>query len=630
MNLFSYAKGRQNVHGHLIEILQVGLEKAGCPTGGVDGVFGAGTETAVRRWQALNNKDDTGVVDTQMWEQLTGLAPPSAFDLCLQLTAAFEGHGFQKAAGNYDGAAITWGIIGFTLDSGSLCEVLKSVHADRELQAKARSIFTTAKWQQLIDLCNLPSGGSNKPIRHQKMQDFANGISIGTSKARLRADWDTAFSRLGALAGVRDIQMDVARSMYWDRAVGYARDLLAHDMMDMSILFDTTVNNGSVAGERREMMERTRAPSGQPRRVHWANAIADASKKRWRENVRTRRMTIATGEGTVHGGHYMLSQWGIIPEPIEMGANGDIVIPGAQSFAPTVGSSIIDSVSDWLGGVVGGRLGTAAPAVVPSIDFMEEIPVPQGFNAGLRQAGNSKMISYFGMPRGDFSQACREPNNAPFRELCRFGGSLPGLGKIWWGLDAAFDNAADALVALERRNPMLFKELGSAGMGCCRHVRGSSSAISNHSWGSAIDFTIGGSIDPYNNGLIRRGMIDVIEVFNEFGWYSGAYFRREDSMHLELSVNLLEKWAAGGLIPKPSTGGASGHATLQMGDRGDAVRALQRMLNQTGATLVVDGAFGPSTFNVLKAFQMRVGLTADGIYGRKSAAALKATVTEDA
>lgn len=39
---------------------------------------------------------------------------PAALDRSLQVTAAFEGHGFGMLQGNWDGAWLTWGIIGFT------------------------------------------------------------------------------------------------------------------------------------------------------------------------------------------------------------------------------------------------------------------------------------------------------------------------------------------------------------------------------------------------------------------------------------------------------------------------------------------------------------------------------------
>ena len=39
-----------------------------------------------------------------------------------------------------------------------------------------------------------------------------------------------------------------------------------------------------------------------------ANRRAEASRPRWIEDVRTRKLTIATGRGTVHGMHYELDQ----------------------------------------------------------------------------------------------------------------------------------------------------------------------------------------------------------------------------------------------------------------------------------------------------------------------------------
>lgn len=56
-------------------------------------------------------------------------------------------------------------------------------------------------------------------------------------------------------------------------------------------------------------------------------------------------------------------------------------------------------------------------------------------------------------------------------------------------------------------------------------------------------------------------------------------------------------------------------ATLDQGDTGQAVRALQRLLNKFGYNLNVDAAFGPATHSAAAAFQAAYGLTADGIVG---------------
>ncbi len=65
--------------------------------------------------------------------------------------------------------------------------------------------------------------------------------------------------------------------------------------------------------------------------------------------------------------------------------------------------------------------------------------------------------------------------------------------------------------------------------------------------------------------------------------------------------------------PSVSAGGAATAATevtLRKGDRGRAVRRLQRKLG-----LSADGVFGPQTDRAVRRFQRRNGLTADGIVG---------------
>ena len=61
---------------------------------------------------------------------------------------------------------------------------------------------------------------------------------------------------------------------------------------------------------------------------------------------------------------------------------------------------------------------------------------------------------------------------------------------------------------------------------------------------------------------------------------------------------------------------------VRRGDRGEAVRDMQRMLTAAGHPLPADGVFGPRTEAALRAFQSRHGLAIDGIYGPASRAAL--------
>ncbi len=46
----------------------------------------------------------------------------------------------------------------------------------------------------------------------------------------------------------------------------------------------------------------------------------------------------------------------------------------------------------------------------------------------------------------------------------------------------------------------------------------------------------------------RRGFSTLAEYFNDEGWYWGAAYNREDSMHFEVGEETLRRWRAEGRI----------------------------------------------------------------------------------
>jgi murein L,D-transpeptidase YcbB/YkuD len=60
----------------------------------------------------------------------------------------------------------------------------------------------------------------------------------------------------------------------------------------------------------------------------------------------------------------------------------------------------------------------------------------------------------------------------------------------------------------------------------------------------------------------------------------------------------------------------------QKGSTGETVRTVQYLLNAQGATLSVDGIFGPLTEAAVSAFQSAHGLVADGVVGDRTWPAL--------
>lgn len=88
-------------------------------------------------------------------------------------------------------------------------------------------------------------------------------------------------------------------------------------------------------------------------------------------------------------------------------------------------------------------------------------------------------------------------------------------------------------------------------------------------------------------------------------------------------------WAALDASVEAGNGSSSARDTLRKGDKGEAVKALQRALVGLGYDLLkygADGDFGDETLAAVKKFQRNHGLSADGIVGPKTWAALDAAM----
>lgn len=120
------------------------------------------------------------------------------------------------------------------------------------------------------------------------------------------------------------------------------------------------------------------------------------------------------------------------------------------------------------------------------------------------------------------------------------------------GHNLAVIHLRETLVAVHDRKPVLYNALGSAGMLAVRmvRIRGRSLAghPSNHSLGLAIDFTLSGKLDVQGDRKVMRGLVDLYAIFKTFGWFWGAEFGTEDSMHFEIGSAVVRGWIKAGLF----------------------------------------------------------------------------------
>ena len=285
----------QGAHGAPVKKIQKGLGFVG---DAIDGGFGPRTKTAVGAFQKTHGLPQTGAVDTDTWGAITQLLVPAIDERALALTATFEGHGFDLAQGNFDGAGITFGIIGFTLKFKGLGNIVREVQATRPDLVKLAFGDLTPQLLRLIDL----------PFA--KQLPFADSISIPPSKARLAEPWRTCFRVFGLMPEVQDAQLKHVREDYFEPALATAKKLRLKTELGIALAFDIHVQNGPKTAVVNSLVRR-RFASERDLRVALANAVADSANPAFKEDVRSRKLTIAQGNGKVHGADFVLKNWGL-------------------------------------------------------------------------------------------------------------------------------------------------------------------------------------------------------------------------------------------------------------------------------------------------------------------------------
>ena len=170
------------------------------------------------------------------------------------------------------------------------------------------------------------------------------------------------------------------------------------------------------------------------------------------------------------------------------------------------------------------------------------VPRPDAhtMNPGLVAVSSSYMVQSLGQPRHSYSQDCQPLTNEKLKKhiVSKSVGPFRATG-----LDLAVESLAAVMEDIRKEQPAVYAALGTAGMLCCRNIRGSTTGISNHSWGTAIDLTLNGVLDRRGDSKVQVGLTLIAPIFNRHGWYWGAAFRTEDAMHFEASRSLVSQWA---------------------------------------------------------------------------------------
>lgn len=160
-------------------------------------------------------------------------------------------------------------------------------------------------------------------------------------------------------------------------------------------------------------------------------------------------------------------------------------------------------------------------------------------NQGVRIATPSYLESVFGKPREVLSSRCEPMTNERLKDKLVIEQVGPVRVQM---LRPAVESLRRVFSRIEGTDPDLYERINTAGSLCVRHIRGAPGRTSTHAFGLSIDLNIDGSLDTLGDGRTQLGLTILADFFRNEGWYWGAGFGREDSMHFEVSRDLVEKW----------------------------------------------------------------------------------------
>jgi hypothetical protein len=292
-------------------------------TGPADGVFGGGTDSAVRAFQQSKQLTIDGKVGPGTWSSLfNGAAVPvpalttQPLDhQCLALTGGFETNQpppdcFAGLSGDFDGQGMSFGVLQWNLGQGTLQPLLAQMnqnHPDILGQvfgpnyAALAAMLGETRDEQLAWARSIQD-----PIRHALFEP-----------------WQGLFKTLGRQQVFQDIEAQSAAGIF-QQALTLCNEYGLTSQRAAALMFDIKVQTGGIKSWVKpqilsdfEQLDQAGQQAGDvPPEVARLRIIATraaaSANPQWVADVQNRKLTIANGGGTVHGNHYDLeAQYGI-------------------------------------------------------------------------------------------------------------------------------------------------------------------------------------------------------------------------------------------------------------------------------------------------------------------------------
>ncbi|HXG22134.1 MAG TPA: hypothetical protein VNN62_24020 [Methylomirabilota bacterium] len=236
----------------------------------------------------------------------------------MRLVIAFE-HGesttdeaFGTVAGDFDGQGLSFGLLQWNLGRCTLQPLLRAF----QRTDPARFARSLEGGTEVIEtLMAAPCEEAPRLARRLLLDE----------EGRVPDPWVERFRSLGRERVFQAIQLSSLRPSIRE-ASRLAQALGLHSERAVALCFDIVIQNGGIPRSvraqylhdvRKATRELGRAPTEVERMLILANRQAEAAKPQWIKTVRTRKVTIACGEGRVNGLHYRLDALGITLRPYQ-------------------------------------------------------------------------------------------------------------------------------------------------------------------------------------------------------------------------------------------------------------------------------------------------------------------------
>lgn len=251
----------------------------------------------------------------------------------------------------------------------------------------------------------------------------------------------------------------------------------------------------------------------------------------------------------------------------EEGGQGSSIDSGARIEIELLRQQIEDlqirtqQVEDELSRLPAGGAAPAAPLVADAdaeqqiweqtegaeLDYAQVVLIADrtNVNRGLRVTGGRYLTERLGRPRDTLSDKCQPMTNPSLKEKL----VTEQVGPIRVSmLRPAIESLKVVFENIRQADADLYRRINTAGALCVRRIRGTQNALSTHSYGLAVDLNIDGQLDNFTDGKTQLGLTIMADFFFDEGWVWGAGFRREDSMHFEISRRQLDAWISEGKL----------------------------------------------------------------------------------